>query len=71
MPEPKTMVAVSAKRIEAEEAVRVLQCAGVDARAMSGVAKDTRTDELVAGYREAADRMKYWGKTGAFWGGFW
>jgi hypothetical protein len=23
------------------------------------------------GYDNTGDRMKYWGKTGAFWGGFW
>ena len=25
----------------------------------------------VVGYYNAGDRMKYWGKLGAFWGGFW
>jgi hypothetical protein len=25
----------------------------------------------VVGYYNAVDRMKYWGKIGAFWGGFW
>jgi hypothetical protein len=31
----------------------------------------THTDEHVIGYYNAGDRMKYWGKVGAFWGGFW
>ncbi len=25
----------------------------------------------MVGYYNAVDRMKYWGKIGAFWGGFW
>jgi hypothetical protein len=40
-------------------------------RALSIVGKDTHTDEHVVGYYNTGDRMKYWGKTGAFWGGFW
>ena len=27
--------------------------------------------EQVVGYYNTGDRMKRWGKTGAFWGGFW
>ncbi|MBF0254019.1 MAG: DUF1269 domain-containing protein, partial [Candidatus Omnitrophica bacterium] len=29
------------------------------------------TDEHVVGYYNTGDRMKAWGKTGAFWGGVW
>jgi hypothetical protein len=29
------------------------------------------TDEQAVGYYNTGDRMKYWGKVGAFWGGFW
>ncbi len=29
------------------------------------------TEENVVGYYTAGDRMAYWGKLGAFWGGFW
>ncbi|MDA4133441.1 MAG: permease, partial [Thaumarchaeota archaeon] len=28
-------------------------------------------EENVTGYYNTGDRMKYWGKMGAFWGGFW
>jgi hypothetical protein len=38
---------------------------------LSVVGKDYHTDEQVVGYYNAGDRMKYWGKQGAFWGGFW
>src|ERR1700686_3263444 len=40
-------------------------------KTLSIAGKDTHTDEHVAGYYNAGDRMKYWGKTGAFWGGLW
>jgi hypothetical protein len=38
---------------------------------MSIVGKDYHTDEHVVGYYNTGDRMKYWGKMGAFWGGIW
>ena len=38
---------------------------------LSIVGRDYHTDEHVVGYYNAGDRMKYWGKLGAFWGGFW
>lgn len=65
------VVAVYSTHIEAEEAVKDLQRAGIDMRTLSIVGKDSHTDEHVVGYYNTGDRMKYWGKTGAFWGGFW
>jgi hypothetical protein len=38
---------------------------------LSIIGKDSHTDEHVVGYYNTGDRMKYWGKPGAFWGGFW
>jgi hypothetical protein len=67
----ETAVAVYHTHVEAEEAVKQLQHAGVDMHTLSIVAKDYHTDEQVVGYYNAGDRMKRWGKTGAFWGGFW
>jgi hypothetical protein len=40
-------------------------------KSLSIAGKDTHTDEHVVGYYNAGDRMKHWGKVGAFWGGFW
>jgi hypothetical protein len=68
------VVAIYATHVDAEAAVKELQRAGVDMRTLSIVAKDAHTDEHVVGYYNTGDRidrMKYWGKTGAFWGGFW
>lgn len=35
---------------------------------LSIVGKDYHTEEHVVGYYNAGDRMKVWGKLGAFWG---
>jgi hypothetical protein len=65
------VVAVYASHSEAEEAVRGLQRAGIDMSSLSIVAKGAHTEEHVLGYYNSGDRMKYWGRTGAFWGGIW
>jgi hypothetical protein len=71
MSEQNAVVAVYDTHIGAEEAVKKLQRAGIDMRILSIVARDSHTDEHPVGYYNAGDRMKYWGKIGAFWGGFW
>jgi uncharacterized membrane protein len=71
MSELNAVVAVYATHAGAEEAVKELQRTGIDMRTLSIIGKDTHTDEHVVGYYNTGDRMKYWGKTGAFWGGFW
>ena len=71
MTQQNAVVAVYATHVEAEGAVKELQRAGVDMHTLSIVGKDSHTDEHVVGYYNTGDRMKYWGKIGAFWGGFW
>jgi uncharacterized membrane protein len=71
MSELNAVVAVYGTHTEAEEAVKELQRAGIDMHTLSIVGKDPHTDEHVVGYYNTGDRMKRWGKTGAFWGGFW
>jgi hypothetical protein len=66
-----SVVAVYDTHEKAEAAIKELQEAGVDMKSLSIAGKDTHTDEHVVGYYNAGDRMKYWGKLGAFWGGFW
>src|SRR5579864_246494 len=56
---------------EAEQAVKELQRAGFDMSKLSIVGKDYHTDQHVVGYYTTGDRMRYWGKLGAFWGGIW
>src|SRR6202142_1825129 len=65
------VVAVFKSHIEAETAVKELQKSGFDMKQLSIIGRDYHTDEHVIGYYNTGDRMKYWGKMGAFWGGFW
>lgn len=64
-------VAVFHSHAKAEEAVRELQKSGFDMTKLSIIGKDYHTDEHVVGYYNAGDRMMYWGKAGAIWGGIW
>jgi len=66
-----SVVAVYRTHTEADKAVKELQRGGVDLHKLSIVGKGYHTDEQVVGYYNTGDRMKYWGKVGAFWGGFW
>jgi uncharacterized membrane protein len=65
------VVAIYKSHAEAEAAVKELQHAAFDMKQLSIVGRDQHTDEHVVGYYNAGDRMKYWGKMGAFWGGVW
>jgi len=65
------MVAVYNTHLEAEAGIKELQKAKFAMKKLSIVGKDYHTDEHVVGYYNTGDRMKYWGKLGAFWGGVW
>ena len=67
----ESVVAVYHTHPEAEQAVKVLQHAGIDMHTLSIVAKDYHTDEHVVGYYNVGDQMKHWGKIGGLWGGVW
>jgi hypothetical protein len=71
MPKANSVVAVYRTHTEADEAVKELQSGGVDMHKLSIVGKGYHTEEQAVGYYTTGDRMKYWGKIGAFWGGFW
>ena len=64
-------VAIFNTHVEAENAVKELQKSGFDMKKLSIVGKDYHTEEQVVGYYQMGDRMKSWGKMGAFWGGLW
>jgi uncharacterized membrane protein len=66
-----SVVAIYPTHTEADQAVKELQRSGVDMHKLSIVGKGYHTDEHAVGYYNTGDRMKYWGKVGAFWGGFW
>lgn len=66
-----TTVAIYKSHAEAEAAVKELKDSGFDLKKLSIVGRDYHTDEQVIGYYNAGDRIKFWGKEGAFWGGIW
>ena len=66
-----SIVAIYPSHSTAEAAVKELQQSGFDMKKLSIVGRDYHTDEHVVGYYNTGDRMKRWGKTGAFWGGIW
>jgi uncharacterized membrane protein len=65
------VVAIYKSHTEAEAAVKELQRSGFDMEKLSIVGRDYHTEEHVVGYYTTGDRMRYWGKQGAFWGGVW
>ena len=66
-----SVVAIYETHERAEAAVKALQHEGFDMTKLSIVGKDYHTEENVVGYYNTGDRMKAWGKSGAFWGGLW
>ena len=71
MSDTNAIIAVYNSHDDAEAAIKELQRSGFDLKKLSVVGKDFITDEQVVGFYNAGDRMKYWGKWGAFWGGLW
>jgi uncharacterized membrane protein len=71
MTKNEPVVAVYDSHKEAEDAVKELQKSGFNMKQLSIIGRDYHTEEQVVGYYNAGDRMKYWGKMGAFWGGLW
>jgi hypothetical protein len=69
MSKTNAAVAVYGTHDEADAAIKSLQKAGFDMKKLSIVGKDFRTEEHAVGYYNTGDRVKFWGKTGAFWGG--
>jgi uncharacterized membrane protein len=66
-----SVVAIYPSHTAAEAAIKELQQSGFDMKKLSIVGRDYHTDEHVVGYYNTEDRIKVWGKTGAFWGGIW
>ncbi len=71
MTNENAIVAVYDDHVQAEQAVDQLKRAGFDMKKLSIVGKDYHSEENVVGYYNTGDRMKHWGKMGAFWGGIW
>jgi hypothetical protein len=66
-----SVVAVFPDHEAAEAAVKKLTSASFEMKNLSVVGKGYHTEEKVVGFYNIGDRIKFWGKRGAFWGGFW
>ncbi|MCX7174737.1 MAG: permease [Proteobacteria bacterium] len=71
MSENNAVVGIYNSHTDAEASIKELQRSSFDMTKLSIVGKDYHTEEHVVGYYNTGDRMKVWGKLGAFWGGFW
>ena len=66
-----SVVAVFPGHDAAEAAVKALTAAGIAIKSISIVGKGYHTEEKVLGFYNMGDRVKFWGRRGAFWGGLW
>ena len=55
----------------ADAAVKQLSATGFDMKSLSVVGKGYHTEEKVVGFYNTGDRIEFWGKRGAMWGGLW
>jgi len=62
-------IAVFKSHEDAEHTVKTLEQEGFDMKKLSILGKGYNTEEQVVGYVNTGDRIKTWGKYGAFWGG--
>src|SRR5215472_6241275 len=71
MTDKNSVIAIYEGHDQAERAIKELQKSGFDMKKLSIISKGYETENRVIGYYNAGDRMKHWGKFGAFWGGIW
>jgi hypothetical protein len=71
MENQNSVVAVFDDHVAAEAAVKKLGAAGFDIKNLSVIGKGYHTEEKVVGFYNTGDRITFWGKRGAFWGGLW
>src|SRR5271169_434943 len=71
MSKDNAVVGVFDTHTQAEATITELQKSGFNVKQLSIVGKDYHTEEQVVGYYNTGDRVKYWGKLGAFWGAIW
>ena len=69
MSDNNAIVSVYSTHQDAQNAVNELQKGGFDMKKLSIIGRDYHTEQHVVGYYNTGDRVKYWGKLGALWGG--
>ncbi|HIQ15800.1 MAG TPA: permease [Leucothrix sp.] len=71
MSNKNSCIAIFKTHQEAEQAVMELEHAGFDMKKLSIVGKNYERQEKVTGYYNGINRVKFWSKRGALWGGLW
>jgi len=66
-----SVVAVYPQHSDAENAINLLKKADFNIKKLAILGQGYHTEDQVVGYYTTGDRMKHWGKQGAFWGGLW
>lgn len=66
-----TTIAVFTQHSAAEAAIRKLAGAGFEMRKLSIVGQGYHIEEKVIGFYSTGDRVRFWGRQGAFWGALW
>jgi hypothetical protein len=66
-----SVVAIYTQHSDAENAINLLKKSNFDIKKLAVVGKGYHVEDEVIGYYTTGDRMKHWGKMGAFWGGLW
>ena len=69
--ERNSVVAIFSQHSAAENALQALKNTGFDIEHLSIIGRDHQTEQNIVGFYNPGDRMEYWGKLGAFWGGIW
>ena len=71
MSENNSCIGIYNTHTEAENGIKELQKSGFDMKKLSIVGKGYHTEEHAGGFYNTGDRVKFWGKWGAFWGSLW
>jgi hypothetical protein len=66
-----SVIAVFKDHHAVDAAVKKLAAAGFEMKNLSVVGKGYHTEEHVVGFYNSGDRIKFWGRRGAIWGGLW
>jgi hypothetical protein len=70
-PDENSVAAIFSEHSAAERGIQQLQKIGFNLNKLSIVGQEYQIEDSVVGFYTVGDRMKYWGKLGAFWGGLW
>jgi hypothetical protein len=71
MSNDNAVIAVFDTHERADEIVKDLQRSGFDMKKLSIVGKGYHSEEQPVGFYTTGERVKFWGGTGALWGGLW